>query len=134
MLTTSVKVINSSINATARPKAPPTGYAKINIDIAIVRSHAGGAAARVCRDAHGNYLGSSSLVIHGVTDIATLEVVAYREALSIIEDLRLQSFIITSNSKQVVNDIARGIYGRYEAIISEIQMHSEMFNCKFTFE
>ena len=39
----------------------------------------------VCRDERGNYLGSSALVIEGMQDIAILECMACREALSLAE-------------------------------------------------
>ncbi|XBH73213.1 hypothetical protein VPH35_100353 [Triticum aestivum] len=60
----------------ARPKAPPLGFAKIHIDAGISRAHARSAAAAVCRDESGNFMGSSALVITGITDVATVEAIA----------------------------------------------------------
>lgn len=114
-----------------RPKAPPPGIAKIHLDAGMSRAHIRGSAEAVRRDAEGNYMAGSSLVVH---DVATLEAIACREALSLVEDLVLQNFIIASDSEQIVNDIDRGSHGRYGAIIVEIKQRATMFNCKFTFE
>ena len=55
-----------------------------------VSGRRGGSATAVCRDAEGNFLGSSALVIEGVIDPATLEAIACREALALVEDLLIQ--------------------------------------------
>uniref|UniRef100_A0A8R7U541 RNase H type-1 domain-containing protein n=1 Tax=Triticum urartu TaxID=4572 RepID=A0A8R7U541_TRIUA len=93
-----------------------------------------GSAAAVCRDDAGNYLGSSSLVIEGQTDPATLEAIACREALALAEDLLLHDFIISSDCKQVVEDINRGNQGRYGSVITEIRLRLLNFDCNFIFE
>ena len=74
---------------------------KIHVDASIARNQNRGAASAVCRDAHGNYVGSSSLVIEGVSSVATMEAIAFREALSLADNLMLHSFIVASDSKQV---------------------------------
>ena len=74
------------------------------------------------------------LVIHGITDAATLEAIACREGLALAQDLLLNDFVIASDSKQVVNDIKTASNGSYEAIISEIRNLSVGFNCNITFE
>lgn len=74
--------------AHTRPKAPPLGYAKIHVDAGIARSTRRGSVAVVSRDESGKFLESSSLVVHGVLDVACLEAVACREALSLAEDLQ----------------------------------------------
>ena len=105
------------------------GYAKIHVD-AGVRKGQGGSAAAVCRDRNGNFLGSSSLVIGGVDNPATLKSIACREALELTEDLRLHCVDIASNTKQVVLDISNSSRGSY-IIISEIHLYSNLFQCKF---
>ncbi|KAE8800155.1 Acid phosphatase 1 [Hordeum vulgare] len=87
--------------AVVKPKAPPSGYVKIHVDAAISKVHGKGAAAVVCRDGTGNFLGSSALVINGITDVATLEALACREGLSLAADLLVHSFVIASDSKQL---------------------------------
>jgi hypothetical protein len=59
-----------------RPKAPPAGYAKVHVDAAVAKIENRGEAAAMCRDTDGNYMGSSTLVVHGITDVATLEAIA----------------------------------------------------------
>ena len=55
---------------------PATFFSKVHVDAAVSRAHNKGAAATVCRDDMGNYVGSSALVIEGITDEATLEAIA----------------------------------------------------------
>ena len=118
---------------TTQPKKPPRGYCKIHVD-AGVRGRTGGSAAAICRDEGGNFLGSSALVIEGVTDPATLEAMACREALALAADLGIHQFIVASDCQQVVSDISRRTRGQYGAIISEINLKVSLFQCSFTFE
>uniref|UniRef100_A0A8I6Y6N3 RNase H type-1 domain-containing protein n=1 Tax=Hordeum vulgare subsp. vulgare TaxID=112509 RepID=A0A8I6Y6N3_HORVV len=88
-----------------RPKAPPLGFAKVHADAGLSRNHARGAATAVCQDVNGEFMGSSRVVILGINDVVTLEVIAFREALSMTEVLMLRNFIVASDSKQVATDI-----------------------------
>ena len=72
-------------------------------------------------------MGSSALVITGITDVATLEVLACREGLALAEDLLVQDFIIASDSKQVITDIEKASKGNYGAIIYEIKSRARKF-------
>ena len=72
-------------------------------------------------DDDGRYLGSSSLVVRGIINVATLEAMTCREALALGEALMIQNVIIASDSKQVVNDIERGSSSTYGCIISKIK-------------
>ena len=99
-----------------------------------LRPGRGGSAAVVCRDAEGNYLGSTALVVQGVDDPMILEAIACREALCAAEDLLLQSFVVASDAKQVVRDIAEGSHGKHGAIVHEIKARSTAFSCSFIFE
>ena len=117
-----------------RPKAPPTGFSKIHVDAAVPKLHNQGAAAAVCRDISGNYVGSSALVIHGITDPTVLETIACREGLSLAQDLMLQNFVLVSDSKQVVDDIKKSSQGAHGAIITENRQCLLVFNCNITFE
>ena len=105
----------------ARPRAPPRGYAKIHVDASVAKSKLRGEESAVCGDDDGRYLGSSSLVIQGIIDVATLEAMACREVLALAEDLMIQNVIIASDSKQVVNGIERGSSSTYGCIISQIK-------------
>jgi hypothetical protein len=103
---------------------PPTEIAKINVDTAVSRSEDQGAAAAFCQDNNGNYLGTSAIVIQGITDQATLESIACREALALAEDCQT-----------VVKEIKTGSRGRYGSIIEEIKSRSTLLHeCSFVFE
>lgn len=128
-----VAVVQPASSSIQRPKAPPPGFAKLHVDAA-VKADTGGLAAVVCRDSTGNFLGSSSLCVVGVQHPATLEAMACREALSLAADLHLHTVIISSDSKQVVEDIKSGQHGSYNAIIKEIRARAVNFNCNFIFE
>ena len=57
-----------------------------------------------------------------------------REAIALAEDLNLQQFIVASDCKQVIGDIARDSQGPYGAIIREIKLRSSPLLCNFTFK
>lgn len=67
-------------------------------------------------------------------DAATLEAIACCEALSLAEDLGLQSFITVSDAKQVVSNLENRSRGRHGVVISEIISRAASFTCNFTFE
>ena len=76
--------------------SPPDGMFKINVDAAL--SDTGlGAAATVCRDSTGLYLGSSAVVIQGAIVPAVVEAIACRDALSLAQDLGIQNFVVSSD-------------------------------------
>jgi hypothetical protein len=62
---------------------PPPESMKINVDGGAAKTQNKGAAAAVCRDADGRYMGSSVLVVEGITDPATLEAMACNEAVAL---------------------------------------------------
>lgn len=96
----------------------------------------------------GNYLGSSSLAIHGIRDLAIVEAIASADDLLLqnfivasdtnqvvedTDDLLLQNFIVDSDSNQVVEDIQKGTQGVYGSVISDIKLHATSFSCNFIF-
>ena len=99
-----------------------------------MRSTRGGSAAAICQESASNFLGSSALVIPYVEDPTTLETIAFREGSALAQDLNLQNFIISSDSKQVITDIAKGNRGRNGAIVSEIKSLAALFNRNYIFE
>ncbi|XP_073354033.1 uncharacterized protein [Aegilops tauschii subsp. strangulata] len=115
-----------------RPKAPPPGHAKIHVDTSC-RKGLGGAAAAVCRDETGAYLGSSALVIAGVDDLEILETIACREALALAQDLNIQNLLVASDSKGAVGAIINRSCGTNGAIVMEIQHIAVNLSCKFFF-
>ena len=113
--------------------APPTGFAKIHVDAELSRSCIKGTVAAVCRDSEENYLGSSSLVIHGVRDVATLEAIAFREELALADDL-LHNVMVSTNSKRVASHMLNGSSENQGQIIAEIRLRAHEFNCTCHFE
>ena len=71
--------------------SPPPGFAKIRVDGAVSRDNLHGSFSAICRDSYGQFLGASAIKIQGVTEPATLEALACREALALASDLALSS-------------------------------------------
>ena len=113
--------------------APPVGFAKIHVDAGVLDLSRGSAAA-IARDANGTYLGSSSLVIDGLYDPAVLEAMACREGVALAQDLGIDRFVISCDSKQVVADILCGSRGSIATIAEEIIQRMPMQHCKIIFE
>lgn len=59
---------------------PPQGYLKIHAVCPVSKQGRHGVADAVCRDEDGNFIGSSSITLNGITDVAILEALACREA------------------------------------------------------
>ena len=70
-------------------KPPPSGHAKIYVDGGMSHDGDVGAAAVVCRDEYGKYLGSSVVVLPGVKDLLVLKAIACLWALALADDLSL---------------------------------------------
>lgn len=108
--------------------SPPPGFAKIRVDGAVSRDNLHGSFSAICRDSYGQFLGASAIKIQGVTEPATLEALACREALALASDLALSDFI-------VADDIKNGTGGTYASIVKEISETSRDFHqCTFIFE
>ena len=73
--------------------------------------------------------------IYGVTDPATLEALACREALALAADLGLARIIVASDCQGVVKDIKNRTGGAYASTTREIVEKSATFDsCTFIFE
>lgn len=70
-------------------------------------------------------------MIHGVCDVVTLETIACKEALSLVEDLFLHGIVIATDSKQVARDTQKESCGVHGQIIVEINLRALNFNCNF---
>ena len=115
--------------------APPAGLTKINVDAAVGRGRRHGAVAAISRDNTGQFLGASVVVYGGISDPATLECMAVREALALAEDLNVTDIKVASDSKVVVTDIREKNPTEYGAIIHEIMERSSSFLfCNFCHE
>jgi hypothetical protein len=73
---------------------PPRGYAKVNVDAATTKTGNGGSASAVCRSDSGVFLGASALAISDIGSPATLEALARREALALVQDLNLNKVCV----------------------------------------
>ena len=101
---------------------PPNDGAcvKVNMDGAISRRGTTGAAAAVCRDGLGNYLGASTIVLDGLVDAPSLESHTCNEGLVLARDLNISHAIVASDYMQVVTDIKRGSSSSYAFLLREI--------------
>ena len=94
-----------------------------------------GAVVAFRRDNDGTYLRASVVVFVGITDPATLEALACREALALAEDFALERLFVVSDCKTVVSEIGEGTLGSYGSIIAEINSRTVLFNeCSFAHE
>lgn len=106
---------------------PAKGMVKINVDGGIAKNRCKGAAAAVCRDAQGIYLGSSARIIDNCDDLGTLEAMACLEALPLAADLNLHRFTIACDAETVVKQIKEGSKGIYIHILQEINIRRQEF-------
>lgn len=75
---------------------PLYGSVKFNVDAGLSREEDLCAIMMVCRDHNGTYLGSSALVIQGLSGLPSLEAIACRKALSLADDLGIQNLLVAS--------------------------------------
>lgn len=67
-----------------------------------------GAAAAVCRDDQGIYMGLSSVTFTGILDAPTLEVLVCREALVLALDLQIRKVLVCSDCSTAVKEVKAG--------------------------
>ena len=78
---------------------------------------AGGAAAAMCMDHNGQFLGSNAVVFPHITDPRTLGALACHEALALALDLSVDRVIISCDCKPVISEIKDGTEGTCGTII-----------------
>lgn len=94
-----------------------------------------GAAAAICRDKDGHYLGASAVVYDGLVDAASLEVQACNEALALAKDLSLSRMTIATDCMEVVCNIDKGASTHYAPVLHEItERRKEFEDVSFHFE
>ena len=111
---------------------PAETEVKINVDGGSSRSGNKGAAAAVCRDYNGTFLGASAVVFDGLSDPASLEAWACNEALALAQDLNLSRMVIASDCLEVVSKIDPGAATHYAPILHEISAIRREFNYVFS--
>jgi hypothetical protein len=65
---------------------PPIGFAKINVDAALSKNSSTNVVAAVARHENGDFLGALVVVMDGVSNLGTLEMLACREGISLATD------------------------------------------------
>ena len=80
-----------------------------------------GAAAVVCRDKSGTYLGASAVVFEGLVDPASLEAKACSEALALTTDLHVQSICVATDCLEVVTRIKDDLPCKFFPILQDIK-------------
>lgn len=98
------------------------------MDGGLSRNGTRGAAAAVCRDNQGTFLGASAIVVHSLTDPTCLEALACNEAISLALDLYLTDIQVASDCKEVVACISSGDPSKFAAVIREISHRCKPFN------
>jgi hypothetical protein len=100
---------------------------KINVDAAVAQSYYRGVVAAICRNSDGSFLGASSLACPGISDSATLEAIACREALALADDLQITRAVIASDCLEVVKSLKNNSLPSYVSVIKEIRRRSDSF-------
>lgn len=135
-----VKKPSTSTAVSTRPSAavwvaPEGNEAKINVDGGVSRQGNVGAAAAICRDKEGRFLGASAVVFDGLVDAAGLEAHACNEALALAKDLNLTHLMIASDCLEVVSNIDKGAATHYAPVLHEIKdQRKEFQHVNFKFE
>jgi len=107
---------------------PPGGIVKINVDAALSKNSRGASAAAVARDASGKFMGASSVVMRGIIDPETMEVLALREGLALAKGLSLNRVRMASNCANAVRCMTGGsTMGAYGQIIQELREDAKAF-------
>ena len=79
------------------------------------------------------FIGASTFGFNNIVDPPTLEALAIREALALVDDLYFLRIEVASDCKVVVVDLKKENSSVYGAIIHEIIRHSVDFAfCKFS--
>jgi hypothetical protein len=81
---------------------PPSGLVKINVDAATSKNSNKAVAAAIARDATGNFLGASALVIRGLSDAEIIEAIACKEGLTLASYLLVQHLRLASDNINVI--------------------------------
>nr|TKW19887.1 hypothetical protein SEVIR_4G049000v2 [Setaria viridis] len=95
---------------------PPQGVTKINVDAATSKNSNISAAVAMACDGGGNFLGASALVLKGIVDAETVEVIACREGLALASDPSLQNLRVASDCANVEINSRRRCFRRVEFI------------------
>jgi len=107
--------------AASRWIPPPPGLMKVNVDAALSKNSDLVALAAVARDGRGIFLGASALVLNGITDPETAEVLACHEGFVLAADLMISRVRIASYCAGAVRSLEGLEMSRYGHVIREIK-------------
>jgi hypothetical protein len=100
---------NTVIKGGAAPKhdhpkclPSPVGVVKVNVDAMVARRQDYGVIAAVARKVDGEYLGSSAVLLQGISGPEVLEVLAVREGINLALDLSVERIRVASGCLSVV--------------------------------
>jgi hypothetical protein len=132
------KSVKAAVVGTRKAAAPkpkpaawipsPAGVVKVNVDAAVARNKDHGVAAAVARMATGQYLGSSAVLITGISDPEVLEAIAVREGQNLALDIAASKILVASDCLSVVKAWKQENLGRYSHILHEISSSSVVFS------
>jgi hypothetical protein len=71
------------------------------------------------------------MVVRGISDLATLEAMAFREALSLALDLQVKKVRIASDCMEIINILEGNYRGKCSSVIHEIQSRESRLRCSF---
>lgn len=128
--------LNARLAQRARKWLPPAGtMVKFNVDGGLSRHGDRAAAAVICRDNSGCFLGASTVVFDVLIDASSLEAHAFNEALALAKDLNINRLVIGWACLEVMANIKRGATSAYAMVLAEIKhMRSEFLDVYFLFE
>jgi ribonuclease HI len=109
--------------ATLTPRwiPPPPGFMKVNVDVVLSKNSCTATMAAITRDEAGCFQGASVIVMHGISDPETAEVMACREGLALASDLMPTKVVIATDCENVVRNM-RGLgMGCHGHIVREIK-------------
>jgi hypothetical protein len=92
---------------------PELGFLKVNIDAALYKNSNVVAMAAVARDEARVFMGASTLVVNGIYDPKTAEVMACREGLALATDLLTWRVCIGTDYAAAVKSLAGSGIDRY---------------------
>lgn len=82
-----------------------------NVDGAVSREGRKESYSAIARNETGHYMGSSTVLMEGLTDPEILETLACREGLSLATDLNISSVTLAFDCKNLITDLAKGSEG-----------------------
>ncbi|XP_051221399.1 uncharacterized protein [Lolium perenne] len=113
----------------ARWIPPLGGFSKLNVDGAVAKTQKRGAAACVCRDEEGRFLGASATVYDGITGPEVLEALACSEAVALAEDMDLSKISVAVDCLNVIQELTRSEHkGQHCMIVKEILVRKTIFS------